>query len=102
MEEMEQAQEVLNKLESEAERVGLYCNAKKTVFQTFNQMALPSFKLRTENGFRKLITLSILGDGHTAALQISMSEKHWLGAPVTNLGKSGVQLYTDQLRGDCL
>ena len=36
MEEMEQAQEVLNKLESEAERVGLYCNAKKTVFQTFN------------------------------------------------------------------
>ena len=36
MEEMEQAQEVLNKLESEAERVGLYCNAKNTVCQTFN------------------------------------------------------------------
>lgn len=31
-EEMEQAQEVLHRLETEARRVGLYCNAKKTEY----------------------------------------------------------------------
>ena len=36
-EEMEQAQEVILKLEEEAEKVGLVCNAKKTEVQTFNQ-----------------------------------------------------------------
>ena len=36
-EEMEQAQEVLQRLESEAEKVGLMCNAKKTEVQAFNQ-----------------------------------------------------------------
>ena len=35
-EEMEQAQEVLTRLENEAEKVGLYCNAKKTEMQVFN------------------------------------------------------------------
>ena len=34
---MEQAQEVLHRLETEAEKVGLYCNAKKTEVQAFNQ-----------------------------------------------------------------
>ena len=36
-EEMEQAQEVLTRLENEAEKVGLVCNAKKTEVQAFNQ-----------------------------------------------------------------
>ena len=36
-EEIEQAQEVLHRLETEAENVGLYCNAKKTEVQVFNQ-----------------------------------------------------------------
>ena len=36
-EEMEQAQEVLHRLEIEAEKVRLYCNAKKTEVQPFNQ-----------------------------------------------------------------
>ena len=35
-EEMEQAQEVLYRLETEAEKVGLYCNAKKTEVKPFN------------------------------------------------------------------
>ena len=34
--EIEQAQEVLSRLEHEAEGVGLYCNAKKTELQIFN------------------------------------------------------------------
>ena len=34
---MEQDQEVLQRLESEAEKVGLMCNAKKTEVQAFNQ-----------------------------------------------------------------
>ena len=34
---MEQAQEVLIRLETEAESAGLYCHAKRTVFQTLNQ-----------------------------------------------------------------
>ena len=36
-EEIEQAQEVLLRLETEAENVGLFCNAKKTEVQAFNQ-----------------------------------------------------------------
>ena len=36
-EEMEQAQEILLRLENEAEKVGLMCNAKKTEVQAFNQ-----------------------------------------------------------------
>ena len=36
-EEIEQAQEILYRLETEAEKVGLYCNAKKTEIQAFNQ-----------------------------------------------------------------
>ena len=36
-EEIEQAQEVLHRLETEAENVGLYCNAKTTEGQVFNQ-----------------------------------------------------------------
>ena len=36
-EEIEQAQEVLLRLETEAEKVGLFCNAKKTEVQAFNQ-----------------------------------------------------------------
>ena len=47
-EEMEHAQEVLNKLETEAERVGLYCNAKKTVFQAYNQEQ--TIKIQAKNG----------------------------------------------------
>ena len=39
-EKMDQSQEVLNRLETEAERVGLYCNAKKTVFQAFNRLKI--------------------------------------------------------------
>ena len=35
-EETEQAQEVLKRLEQEAGKVGLHCNAKKTEIQTFN------------------------------------------------------------------
>ena len=35
-EEIRQAQEVLRRPEDEAEKVGLYCNAKKTELQTFN------------------------------------------------------------------
>ena len=35
-EEMDQAQEVLSRLEEEARLVGLYCNAKKTEIQAFN------------------------------------------------------------------
>ena len=34
---MEQAQEVLQRLESEAEKVGLMCNAKKSEVKAFNQ-----------------------------------------------------------------
>ena len=36
-EEIEQAQKVLLRLETEAEKVGLFCNAKKTEVQAFNQ-----------------------------------------------------------------
>ena len=36
-EEMEQAQKILLRLENEAEKVGLKCNAKKTEVQAFNQ-----------------------------------------------------------------
>ena len=36
-EEFEQAQEVLKRLENNAEEVGLVWNSKKTVIQTFNQ-----------------------------------------------------------------
>ena len=38
-EQIDQAQESLNRLETEAEVVGLYCNAKKTEVQHFNQDA---------------------------------------------------------------
>jgi ribosomal protein S18 len=37
-EEIDQAQKVLHRLETEAENVGLHCNAKKTEVQAFNQI----------------------------------------------------------------
>ena len=36
-EEFEQAQHLLERLENEAEQIGLYCNSKKTEAQPFNQ-----------------------------------------------------------------
>ena len=47
-EEKEQAQDVLHRLEKEAENVGLYCNAKKTEVQAFNQT--DSVKIQAKNG----------------------------------------------------
>ena len=45
---MEQAQEVLQRLDTEAEKIGLYCNAKKTKVQTFNQEK--PFIIKAKNG----------------------------------------------------
>ena len=47
-EEIEQAQEVLLRLETEAENVGLFCNAKKTEVQAFNQEQ--SVEIRAKDG----------------------------------------------------
>ena len=45
-EEIEQAQEVLSRLEHEAEGVGLYCNAKKTELQIFNHDSPVEIKVK--------------------------------------------------------
>ena len=47
-EEIEQAQEALTRLETEAGKVGLVCNAKKTEYQSYNQVG--SVKIKAKNG----------------------------------------------------
>ena len=49
--EMHQAQEVLTRLETEAAKVGLICNSKKTEMQCFNQTE--DLKPRTGGTSRK-------------------------------------------------
>ena len=59
-EEMEQAQDVLMRLETEAAKVGLRCNAKKTELQIFNQTdpiqvkALNGDEIKIVNNFKYL------------------------------------------------
>ena len=60
-EDIWQAQELLNLLETEASKVGLYCNATKTVYQQFNLSAdhppiisLNGTKLKEVNNFQYL------------------------------------------------
>ena len=47
-EEIEQAQKVLLRLETEAEKVGLFCNAKKTEVQVFNHEV--PVEIKAKNG----------------------------------------------------
>ena len=46
-EEIKQAQEVLTRLENEAEKVGLFCNAKKTDLQVFNHEVPVDVKVKS-------------------------------------------------------
>ena len=60
MEEIKQAQEVLTHLENEAEKVGLFCNAKKTELQVFDHevpvdvMVKSGKSLKTVENFKYL------------------------------------------------
>ena len=60
-EEIEQAQEVLHRLESEAEKVGLYCNAKKTEVQTFNQEKPVIIKAKNGETLKEVKNFKYLG-----------------------------------------
>ena len=59
-EEIAQAQEVLSRLETEARKVGLQCNAKKTELQAFNHntpvtiKTLDGAKIKSVNNFKYL------------------------------------------------
>ena len=71
-EEMEQAQEVLTRLETEAERVGLYCNAKKTVFQAFNQEQPISIMAKNGERLKEVDDFKYLG-GRTQSTSADIS-----------------------------
>ena len=60
-EEMEQAQEVLHRLETEAEKVGLYCNAKKTEVQAFNQDGPVDIKAKNGETLKVVENFKYLG-----------------------------------------
>ena len=60
-EEIEQAQEVLHRLETEAEKVGLYCNAKKTEVQTFNQEKPVTIKAKNGETLKEVKNFKYLG-----------------------------------------
>ena len=60
-EEIEQAQEVLYRLETEAEKVGLYCNAKKTEIQAFNQERPVEVKAKTGETLKVVENFKYLG-----------------------------------------
>ena len=62
-EEMNQAQEILNRLEIEAENVGLACNAKKTEVQCFNQEDPICLKAKNGEIIKKLEILNTLARG---------------------------------------
>ena len=60
-EEIEQAQEVLYRLEKEAEKVGLYCNAKKTEVQAFNQDGPVNIKAKNGETLKVVENFKYLG-----------------------------------------
>merc|ERR1711867_237609 len=60
-EEMEQAQEVLHRLETEAEKVGLHCNAKKTEVQAFNQDSPVTIHAKNGDTLRVVENFKYLG-----------------------------------------
>ena len=72
-EEMEQAQEVLHRLETEAERVGLYCNAKKTEFQSYNQKGPVNITAKAGEKLKEVDNFKYLGAWtHSSAADISV------------------------------
>ena len=60
-EDIEQAQEVLLRLETEAEKVGLFCNAKKTEVQAFNQDQAVEIKAKNGEVLREVQNFQVPG-----------------------------------------
>ena len=60
-EEIEQAQEVLHRLETEAEKIGPYCNAKKTEVQVFNQDRPVNIKAKNGETLKVVENFKYLG-----------------------------------------
>ena len=58
---MEQAQEILQRLEDEAEKVGLVCNAKKTEVQAFNQDGPVTVKAKNGETLKVVENFKYLG-----------------------------------------
>ena len=70
---MEQAQEILLRLENEAERVGLMCNAKKTEIQVFNQDTPVSIQAKNGETLKVVENFKYLGAWtHSSASDISV------------------------------
>ena len=63
-EEIGQAQEVLEQLENEAAKIGLYCNAKKTKVQVFNHEQPVDIKVKNGTSLETVSNFQYLG-GHT-------------------------------------
>ena len=61
MEEIKQAQEVLTRLENEAEKVGLFCNAKKTELQVFNHEFPVDVKVKCGKSLKRVENFKYLG-----------------------------------------
>ena len=60
-EDIEQAQRILLRLEEEAEKVGLVCNADKTKFQSFNQEGQISMKTKDGEAIKEVSNFKYLG-----------------------------------------
>ena len=60
-EEEKQAQEALLRLETEAEKIGLVCNAKKTEFQSFNQEGPVNIKAKNGTQINEVANFEYLG-----------------------------------------
>ena len=60
-EEIEQAQEVLSRLEHEAEGVGMYCNAKKTELQIFNHDSPVEIRVKDGKNLKIVENIKYLG-----------------------------------------
>ena len=72
-EEMEQAQEILLRLENEAEKVGLMCNAKKTEIQVFNHDTPVSIQAKNGETLKVVENFKYLGAWtHSSASDISV------------------------------
>ena len=59
--QIEQAQEIMSRLEQEAERVGLHCNAKKTELQVFNHETHVIIKVRNGKTLKVAENFKYLG-----------------------------------------
>eukprot|EP00794_Sanderia_malayensis_P015472 gene15472-17050_t len=56
-EEIEQAQRLIDRLETEAAKVGLHCNSKKTEYMSFNQTVISQIRAQDGNTIKEVESL---------------------------------------------